>query len=180
MKKDIRIAGFGGQGIILAGFILGKAASVYMGLNAVQSQIYGPEARGGAAVSEIVISNGKIAYPKPTNLDLFVAMSQGAFDCYRSYLRDDTIIIIDSDLVKNNGLKQKIYEINAQNIAEKLGNKIVTNIVMVGAITSIFNIFNSDAVKKAVIDSVPAKFKNLNIEAFEKGFDAGKKAKEKL
>ena len=180
MKKEIRICGFGGQGVMLAGFIIGKAACVYMDYNAVQSQSYGPEARGGAARSEIVISDEKIGYPRPTGVDLLVAMSQEAFDTYRNDIRDDTIIIIDPDLVKNHRIGRPLYKIHAQRIAEELGNKIVTNIVMVGAATSIFGFLKPDAVKEAIIDSVPTRFKELNLKAFEKGFEAGKDAKPEL
>lgn len=176
MKKEIRICGFGGQGVILAGFIIGKAASVFMNYNAVQSQSYGPEARGGAARSEIIISDEKIGYPRPTSVDLLVAMSQESFDTYRDDLRDDTIIIIDPDLVKKHDIGKPVYKIHAQKIAEELGNKIVTNIVMVGAATSIFKLLDPEAVRKAVLDSVPSRFKDLNEKAFERGLEAGKNA----
>jgi 2-oxoglutarate ferredoxin oxidoreductase subunit gamma len=180
MKKEIRICGFGGQGVILAGFIIGKAASVFMDYNAVQSQSYGPEARGGAARSEIIISDEKIGYPRPTSVDIFVAMSQESFDTYRNDIRDDTIIVLDPDLVKKHDIGRSLYKIHAQKIAEELGNKIVTNIVMVGAFTAIFGMLKPEAVKESVIDSVPKKFLELNEKAFEKGFEAGKNAVEEL
>jgi len=176
MKKEIRICGFGGQGVILSGFIIGKAASVFMDYNAVQSQSYGPEARGGAARSAIVISDTKIGYPRPTSVDLLVAMSQEAFDSYRDDIRDDTVIVVDPDLVKDYDIGRFVYTVRAQKIAEELGNKIVTNIVMVGAAMSIFSFLDLEAVKKAVIDSVPKKFIELNTKAFEKGVQAGKNA----
>jgi 2-oxoglutarate ferredoxin oxidoreductase subunit gamma len=180
MKKEIRICGFGGQGVILSGFIIGKAAAVFMDYNAVQSQSYGPEARGGAARSEVIISDDKIGYPRPTGVDLLVAMSQESFDTYRDDINKDTMIIIDPDLVPKHNIGHPIYEIPAQKIAESLGNKIVTNIVMVGAATSIFKLLNKDAVKKSVLDSVPSRFKDLNEKAFEKGFEAGENARKKL
>ena len=176
MKKELRICGFGGQGVILAGFIVGKAASVFMDYNAVQSQSYGPEARGGAARSEVIISDEKIGYPRPTGVDVLVAMSQESFDTYRKDVRNDTTIIVDPDLVPKHNIGHPVYKIRAQKIAEELGNKIVTNIVMVGATTSIFKLLESDAVKKSVMDSVPGRFKELNIAAFEKGLEAGKNA----
>jgi len=176
MKKEIRICGFGGQGVILAGFIIGKAASVFMNYNAVQSQSYGPEARGGAARSEVIISDEKIGYPRPTSVDLLVAMSQESFDTYRNDLRDDTVIVVDPDLVKKHEIGRPVYKVHAQKIAEELGNKIVTNIVMVGAATSIFKLLDPEAVRKAVLDSVPSRFKELNLKAFEKGLEAGKNA----
>jgi 2-oxoglutarate ferredoxin oxidoreductase subunit gamma len=179
MKKEIRICGFGGQGVILAGFIIGKAAAVFMDYNAVQSQSYGPEARGGAARSEVIISDEKIGYPRPTSVDLFVAMSQESFDTYRDDIRDDTLIIVDPDLVTKHNIGRPVYKIQAQKIAEELGNKIVTNIVMVGAATSIFDLLEPEAVRKAVLDSVPSRFKELNEKAFEKGFEAGMNARKK-
>jgi 2-oxoglutarate ferredoxin oxidoreductase subunit gamma len=180
MKKEIRICGFGGQGIILAGFIIGKAASVFMDFHAVQSQSYGPEARGGAARSEIIISDEKIGYPRPLGVDLLLAMSQESFDAYRNDLRDNTVIVVDPDLVKKHDIGRPVYKVHAQQIAEELGNKIVTNIVMVGAFTSISGLLKPDAVKESVIDSVPKRFTELNIKAFEKGLEAGKNALKEL
>jgi 2-oxoglutarate ferredoxin oxidoreductase subunit gamma len=176
MKKDIRICGFGGQGVILSGFIIGKAASVFMDYNAVQSQSYGPEARGGAARSEVIVSDEKIGYPRPTSVDLLVAMSQESFDTYRDDIKNDTVIVVDPNLVPKHNIGRPVYKIEAQKIAESLGNKIVTNIVMVGASTSIFGLLDEDAVKKAVLDSVPSRFKDLNEKAYEKGLEAGKNA----
>jgi len=178
MKKEIRIAGFGGQGVILAGFITGKAACVFGPYNAVQSQSYGPEARGGAARAEVIISDEKIGYPRPTSVDLFVCMAQEAFNTYRVDIRDDTIIIIDPDLVPNHDAPQTTYKVQAQQIAMDLGNKIVTNIAMVGAMAGIYTeLFDKEAMLKAVLDSVPKRFTDLNVNAFEKGFEAGSNAK---
>ena len=180
MKKEIRICGFGGQGVILAGFIIGKAASVFMDYQAVQSQSYGPEARGGAARSEVIISDEKIGYPRPLGVDLLVAMSQQSFDTYRDDIDKDTIIIVDPELVKNHDIGRPVYKIHAQQIAESLGNKIVTNIVMVGASTSIFKLLDPEAVKRSVLDSVPSRFKELNEKAYQRGLEAGKNALKEL
>jgi 2-oxoglutarate ferredoxin oxidoreductase subunit gamma len=176
MRKEIRLCGFGGQGIMLAGFIIGKAATVYMNLNAVQSQSYGPEARGGRARSDVIISDSKINYPKALEVDFLVAMSQEAFDAYRGDLKKDAVIIIDPDLVKNHSIKKPLYKIRAQKIAEEIGNKIVTNIVMIGALTAISGLLEPDAVRKSIIDSIPSRFKDLNLKAFEKGLEAGRNA----
>ena len=180
MKKDVRICGFGGQGVILAGFIIGKAASVFENYHAVQSQSYGPEARGGAARSEIIISDKKIGYPRPLSVDILLAMSQESFDSYRDDIRKDTVIIVDPDLIKKHDIGRPLFKVQALKIAEELGNKIVTNIVMVGAFTSIFVLLDKEAVKESVIDSVPKKFTDLNIKAFERGFEAGKDALKRL
>jgi 2-oxoglutarate ferredoxin oxidoreductase subunit gamma len=178
MRHDVRIAGFGGQGVILAGFIVGKAACVFGDYNAVQSQSYGPEARGGAARSEVIISDERIGYPRPTSCDLFVAMAQEAFDTYRDDLHDKTVIIIDQDLIPNHDIGRPLYKVRAQKIAEDLGNRIVTNIAMVGIMTGIYDLFDKEAMKKSVIDSVPKRFTQLNIDAFENGYEAGKNARE--
>ena len=177
MEKGIRICGFGGQGVILAGFILGKAACVFSEYNAVQSQSYGPEARGGAARAEVIISTGKIGYPRPTSIDILAAMAQEAFDTYREDLKEDAIIIIDPDLVPRHKIDRPLYKVRVQKIAEGLGNKIVTNIAMVGAIAGITNILEHEAVKNAVMDSVPKRFMELNVKAFEQGLEAGKDAR---
>ncbi|MCK5398098.1 MAG: 2-oxoacid:acceptor oxidoreductase family protein, partial [Thermoplasmata archaeon] len=109
--------------------------------------------------------------------DLMVAMAQEAFNTYRVDIRDDTILIIDPDLVPNHDIGRPLYKVQVQKIAEDLGNKIVTNIAMVGAIVGIDDTLSPEAVKKAVIDSVPKRFTDLNINAFEKGFEAGKNAR---
>ena len=180
MKKEIRICGFGGQGVILSGFIIGKAASVFMDYNAVQSQSYGPEARGGAARSEVIISDEKIGYPRATGVDLLVAMSQESFDTYRGDINKDTKIVVDPDLVPKHNIGRLVYKVQAQKIAESLGNKIVTNIVMVGASTAIFGLLDEEAVKKSVLDSVPKRFLELNEKAYKKGLEAGKNALKEL
>jgi 2-oxoglutarate ferredoxin oxidoreductase subunit gamma len=180
MKKEIRICGFGGQGVILSGFIIGKAAAVFMDYNAVQSQSYGPEARGGAARSEVIISDEKIGYPRPTGVDLLVAMSQESFDTYRNDLNKDTKIVIDPDLVPKHDIGRPVYKVQAQKIAEELGNKIVTNIVMVGASMAIFGLLDEEAMKKSVLDSVPKRFLELNEKAYKKGVEAGKNALKKV
>lgn len=177
MKQEIRVCGFGGQGVILAGFIIGKAACVFSDYHAVQSQSYGPEARGGAARAEVIISDRRIGYPRPTGVDLYVAMAQEAFDTYRNDVREDTIIIIDPDLVPRHDIGHPLYRVRVQKIAEDLGNRIVTNIAMLGAIAGIYHVIAEDAVRKAVKDSVPKRFMELNLNAFERGLEAGRNAR---
>ena len=103
-------------------------------------------------------------------------MSQESFDSYRKDIRKDTVILVDPDLVKKHDIGRPLYKVQAQKIAESLGNKIVTNIVMVGASTAILDFLDKDAVRQSVLDSVPSRFKDLNEKAFEKGFEAGKNA----
>jgi 2-oxoglutarate ferredoxin oxidoreductase subunit gamma len=182
MEKFVRICGFGGQGVILAGVIIGKAAAVYDGLECVQSQSYGPEARGGASRTEVIISDKPIGYPRLTSCHLMMALSQEAFDTYKGDLVEDATIILDPEMVKKIEIqdkdKKKIYEVKGMRIAKELGKTIVFNIIMVGAMTAIAGTSSKENILKAVIESVPAKFIDLNKKAFELGYEAGKNALE--
>ena len=179
MRTEIRICGFGGQGIILAGIILGKAASLFDKNEAVQTQSYGPEARGGASKCEVVIDNKLIEYPKVQNLDILVAMSNEALIKYIVDLKDEGILIVDpgttkledvSDFIEQHNIK--VYEAPATRTAiDEIGLKIVANIVMVGAITKITKVISKEAVIKAVEDSVPKGTEKKNIQAFEAGYN---------
>ena len=179
MQKNIRICGFGGQGVILAGVIIGKAAAVHDGLECVQSQSYGPEARGGASRTEVIIADHKIGYPRLTICDMMMALSQEAFDTYKHDLTDDALIIIDPDMVKKVELEdknRKIYKVEGMKIANDLGKKIVFNIIMVGAMAAITEVSSKENILKSVLDSVPPKTIDLNKKAFELGYEAGKNA----
>ncbi|MDR2967694.1 MAG: 2-oxoacid:ferredoxin oxidoreductase subunit gamma [Methanobacteriaceae archaeon] len=178
MRKEVRIAGFGGQGVILAGIIIGRAASIYDGINAVQTQSYGPEARGGASRTEIVISDEEISYPKVSNPDILVAMSHEALIKYLDDLKDEGILIIDPDLINEEDIEDfvkeheiKVYRARATKTAtEEIGLRIVANIVMIGAITNITKIISLDAAKDAIVASVPKGTEEKNIKAFEAGY----------
>ena len=171
MRKDIRLCGKGGQGIMLSGYILGKAASVYHDYNAVQMQSYGPEARGGAARSEVIISDEEIGYCGLYQADYMMVMSQEAYDKYNYDLHDESVLIIDPDLIKEVEQSDPI-EIRGTSIAEDLGNKIVANIVMLGAFNRAGDIVPQEALENSVKDSVPSKFKELNMKALQRGIDA--------
>jgi len=180
MQKNIRICGFGGQGVILAGVIVGKAAAVFDGLECVQSQSYGPEARGGASRTEIIISDKNIGYPRLTKCGIMMALSQQSFDTYNDDLTDDATIIIDPDMVMRVELEmkdRKLYKVQGMKIANELGKKIVFNIIMVGALTAIVETSSKEHILKSVIDSVPPKFVDLNTKAFELGYEAGMNAR---
>ena len=178
MRTEIRICGFGGQGIILAGIILGKAASLFDGNEAVQTQSYGPEARGGASKCEVVIDNKLIEYPKVQDLDVLVAMSNEALLKYIADLKDNGILIVDPGTTDLDGVKEfvekhniEVYEAPAtQTAMDEIGLKIVANIVMVGAITKITGVISEEAVKKAIEDSVPKGTEESNVQAFELGY----------
>lgn len=175
MRNEVRISGFGGQGIVLAGVILGRGAALYDDKNAVQTQSYGPEARGGASKSEVVISQEEIDYPKVIKPDVLVCMSQQAFDKYCRDIKEGGTVIVDRDLVTvpedfYNG-NVKVYKIPFTEIAYKdIGLKIVANMVMLGALVRITGIVSKEAIRKAILDSVPRGTEEKNLMAFEKGY----------
>ncbi|QOY92224.1 2-oxoacid:acceptor oxidoreductase family protein [Paludibaculum fermentans] len=176
MLKEIRIAGFGGQGVILAAHILGRAVSIHEGGFATMTQNYGPEARGGAASAALVISDQPVLFPYVSNPEILVVMSQEAFTRYTPDLKEGGVLIVEEDLVRMENVPQhiRVYSIPATRIAEELGKKMVLNVVMVGFFCAITEAVSYDACKKAVVDSVPEKFRKLNLDAFENGFGFGK------
>src|SRR6201997_369253 len=175
---EIRIAGFGGQGVILSAIILGKAASIFQGGFATMTQNFGPEARGGACSAQLVLSDSPILYPYVTQPDILVVMSQEAYVRFAPELRDGGILIVEEDLVRVDlsvfGSKEiQVYSIPATRIAEVLGKRMVLNSVMVGFFAAVTHLLDPEAVGKAVADSVPASFRELNLKAFEKGLEYG-------
>ena len=172
---EIRVAGFGGQGVILAAIVLGKACSIHQGQYATMTQNFGPEARGGACSAQLILSDTPVLYPYVTQPDIMVVMSQEAYVKFASELKDGGTLLIERDLVRvTDETKQlKIYSVPATRIAEELGKRMVLNIVMVGFFTAVTQLLAKDSVRKAVADSVPASFRELNLKAFDKGFDAG-------
>ncbi len=172
---EIRVAGFGGQGVILSAIVLGKAASIYENGFATMTQNFGPEARGGACSAQLVLSDSPVLYPYVTRPDIMVVMSQEAYNRFAPELKPEGILIVEEDLVRVSDLKgdPKVYSIPATRIAEELGKRMVLNSVMVGFFTAVTNLLTADAVRKAVADSVPPSFRELNLKAFEKGFEYG-------
>jgi 2-oxoglutarate ferredoxin oxidoreductase subunit gamma len=175
---DIRFSGFGGQGIIKCGLITGKALSLFDDKNATLTQSIGPEARGSAASSQLVISSDRVLYPYIVAPEILVCMSQEAYEKYEPDLRDGGLLLVDEDLVKHpkpRG-KTKMYSIPATRIAEELGNKIVMNLVMIGFFTAITEVVPPEAIKKALPGLVPGRFLELNEEAFDRGYKYGREA----
>lgn len=174
MRTEVKLSGFGGQGIILGGYIVGKAASIYSDLHAAMIQSYGPEARGGACSSEVVIEDREISYPAVEKPDIFVLMSQEAYELSKPQIEEETKVLVDEDLVKlDEGQIGHISAIPSLKFAEDLGRKIVANIVMLGFFTSVTELFTKDAMKEAVLSTVPEHTRELNEKAFEKGYDHG-------
>ncbi len=172
---EIRFGGFGGQGIIRSGIILGRAASIYDSKFATMNQSFGPEARGGACSSQIVISKDRILYPYVTESDVLVAMSQEGYDKFRAEVNGKTgVVLYDEDLVKLKKDKAaKYYPIRATKMAEDLGNRIIANVVMLGFLIAIAKPVSIESMEKTIPESVPSRFVDLNLEAFRKGFNFG-------
>lgn len=172
---EIRIAGFGGQGVILSAVVLGKAASIYENGFATMTQNFGPEARGGACSAQLVVSDTPVLYPYVTQPDIMVILSQEAYNRFAHELKPGGTLIIEEDLVRVSNLNRdkRIYSIPATRFAEELGKRMVLNSVMVGFFTAVTNLLSADAVRKAVADSVPPAFRELNLKAFERGFKYG-------
>ncbi len=164
MRKEIRICGFGGQGIILAGVILGEAA-VRAGFEAVQTQSYGPESRGGAARSEVVISSEPIDYPRVVRADVVVALSQPAYDRYGPEAGPGALVIVDGDLVEAEGVRSPSFT----RTAERVGRKIVANIVMLGYLGAVLDLLPHGTLLQAVLAHVPKGTEELNERALEAG-----------
>ena len=176
-RYELRLSGSGGQGLILAGLILAEAAGIYDNKNVTQIQSYGPEARGGASKSEVVISESEIDYPKVTHPDLLLALTQEACDKYSPDLREEGILIVDSFRVKRVP-SPKAFSIPVTQIAkEEVGKELVTNIVALGIITELTGVVSREAVKRAVLDRVPRGTEELNRKALEVGFKIGREKK---
>ncbi len=174
-RYELRFSGSGGQGMILAGIIMAEAAAIYDGKQAVQSQSYGPESRGGASRSEVIISNEEIDYPKATSIDAMLALTQEACNKYSKDIKDGGILLIDSDEVKSVPAgNYKVYSFpiiaTATNV---LGKGIVANIISLGIMTELTKVISSDAMEKAVLARVPAAFTELNKKAIQLGFEKG-------
>jgi len=180
-RQEIRLSGSGGQGLILVGKVLAEAAAIYDGLNATQSQSYGPEARGGASRSEVIISDGDIEYPKAENLDILLALTQEACDKYHKDLKKDGILIVDEKMVKNiPDNNYKVVQLPIIHYAtERLGKFIVANIVSLGIIVKISEIVSEEAIRHAIKARVPKGTEDLNLKAFEEGMSLAEEWLEK-
>jgi len=172
-KKEILVTGFGGQGIVLLGKILGAAAAIGDHKESTLIQAYGPESRGGACSAQVMISDAVIHYPFVRTPDVLAAMSQAGFDKYIGQARDDTVLLIDQDLVKAKNAKTEVFSIPATRLAEEMGRKMMANIIMLGFIVAVSRVVTGDAARKAVTKSVPKGTEDANLAAFNKGHDFG-------
>ena len=174
---EIRISGFGGQGVILSAIVIGKAGCIFENGYSTMTQSFGPEARGGACSAQVILSNEPILYPYVTRPDILVTMSQEAYSLFTPQLKEDGILIIEQDLVRVEKLPPGVrtYGVPATRLAEELGKRMVLNIVIVGFFAAVTTVLQPDALREAVADSVPAAFRELNLKAFDKGFEYGTK-----
>jgi len=169
MRHEVRFSGFGGQGIILSAVIVGRAAALYDGKYAVQTQVYGPEARGGASMSAVIIDEEPILYPKVRSPDIFVIMSQEGFLRYGADAPKEATMILDTDMVKGRPTCTW-YGIPATSQAKSvLGKVIVANIIMIGALVGATKVVGEVAIEKAVLESVPKGTEELNLRALKRG-----------
>jgi 2-oxoglutarate ferredoxin oxidoreductase subunit gamma len=175
MRYEIRLAGSGGQGLVLAGVILAEAAGIYDGKFVCQTQSYGPEARGGASKAEVVISDGEIDYPKAIRPDVLLALNQKSLDAFLGDLKEGGVLLVDADLV------QELPESGALSIpftrlAREAGRELMANIVALGALAAITGVVSREALRTAVLARVPAASREMNEQALEAGLAAGARA----
>lgn len=173
MRREVRLAGFGGQGVISIGVLLAKAAGQFDGLEVAQTQSYGPEARGGACKTEVVLSDAVIDYIKPLDLGFFVAMSQPALDTYVKDIKDDRPVLIDSTMVSDIPARlHKVFRIPATRLAEEdLGLKVAANVIIFGALARISGWVSAESCKAAMNETFPAKVLEKNRAAFDLGYN---------
>ena len=174
-KTEVKIGGFGGQGVILTGYVIGKAASIFDTKNATMTQAFGPEARGSACSAQVIISDEAILFPYVKTPQIMVIMSQEAFNKFSPQLDPNGMLLIEEELVEPKGLPEtvKLFGVPATRIAEELGKKVVLNMVMAGFFTAVTELVTKNAMRKAIETSVPKGTEPLNLMAFEKGYEYG-------
>jgi 2-oxoglutarate ferredoxin oxidoreductase subunit gamma len=177
MRINVRFSGAGGQGVILSSVLLAKAYGLGENYNISQSQSYGPEARGGACKSEVVISNDDIDYMKVDDADVFIAFNQAGYDKYKDMVSKDAMVLINSTLVDTE--EEDVYRIPATEIAEEMGKPFVVNMVMLGALTKLMPKLHYPTVKEEIMDNFAASIAGFNLDAYDKGYDTMKAEVEK-
>ena len=169
MRINIRFAGSGGQGVILASVLLSKAYGLGENYNIAQTQSYGPEARGGACKAEVVISDEEIDYMKVNKADVFIALNQVGYDKYIDTVKDDAVVLINSTLVESD--RPNVYRIQATQRAEDMGKPFVVNIIALGALTRLLPKVHYPAVEEEIINNFPASIASVNLDAYKMGYD---------
>lgn len=171
-KTEVIVTGFGGQGIVLAGKILGMAAALGDHRESTLVQSYGPESRGGACCAQVIISEKTIQYPYVKMADVLVCMSQSAYEKYKIQIKPEGYLITDRDLVNPDG-QREVFDIPATRMAEELGRTMMANIIMIGFVTAVTALISEKAAREAVKSSVPKGTEEMNLKAFTRGFEYG-------
>jgi len=177
---EIRLSGSGGQGLVFAGTVLAEAIGIYDEKNVAQTQSYGPEARGGASRSDVVVSKGEIYYPKTTKLDLLLALTQEACDQYCFALKENGLLVVDSALVTQLPLREVLGFPFTQVAKDKLKTPIVANMVALGAVCALTKVVSKNALIEAVRKRAPKGTEELNLQALQLGFELARKRKKKV
>ncbi len=178
-RYSVRVAGFGGQGVVTFGYVLARAASLHHDSNALMVQSYGPAARGGSCKADVILSEAPIDYPKTGLVDVLVAMSLDSYSSFSESVKEGGVIIYETGLVEISEKKEGVsyYGISALETAKKLGNSLAANMVMLGAVQAITGQVTLEALKLSIKDRFP-RFVDLNTRALEEGFRLGKRARE--
>ncbi len=173
MRHDVLLSGKGGQGIILAGVILAEAAGVGEQREVVQTQVYGPESRGGASRAGVIISDEPILYPEVTHPDVFVALSQEALDRFGPVLAAGAEILTDMGFVDTSSFRRdvNVHLLPFTGTAEKLGGKILANMVALGALTQLTSLVSADSMRAAIRTRTADRFHESNLQAFDAGLE---------
>jgi len=172
-RQEIVFTGFGGQGIILAGRILGKAAVIGDHRESTLVQAYGPEARGGACSAQVIIADQPIHYPYVRRPDVLVCMSQAGFDKFIGQMKEGGTLLLDKDLVQPKGVSGDFFSIPSSRMAEEMGRIMMANIIMLGFFTAVTGAVSVASARDAVMKSVPKGSEEMNATAFNKGCDYG-------
>jgi 2-oxoglutarate ferredoxin oxidoreductase subunit gamma len=172
-KTEIRITGFGGQGVILAAYVLGKAVAVMEDRHATLNQSFGPEARGSACSAQLILSDEPVMYPYVRQTDILLAMSQDAYRTFIDEVREGGIVLVDDSLVTPSS-SHRTYSAPATRTAEQLGKRMIANMVMVGLFTGATGIVSQEAAEEAIKTSVPSGTEELNLAAFKRGLELGR------
>jgi len=176
-KTEIRVGGLGGQGVILCGMIIGKAASIFDGKHATLIQAFGPEARGSACSAQVTVADAAIGYPYVKKPDILIVMSPDAYTQFAPQLAPSGTLLYENELITPDDTLPsgaKSFGIPATRFAEELGRRLVLNIVMTGFFAGVTGLLSYESVEKAVKSSVPKGTEDLNLRAFRKGYEFGR------
>lgn len=173
MRKELRMSGQGGQGAITLGYIFGRAAALYENHNVIMTEAYGPEITGGFARADVAIADQEIEDPMVNNPDVLVVLSNEGWEMNGHLVKEDGKILYENFLVDPKGAKAKTFGIPAIKEADKLGRRVVANVIMMGALQELTNIVSKESLEKALLDRVPTGTEELNLKALHRGYEIG-------